>query len=61
MIQNIVIGRPLFDLKYLLSHNDLDWKAEKEITLFTNERFLPYILKQMGIVSSTSEVKKNKP
>ena len=54
MIQNIVIGRPLFYPKYLLSYNDLDWKAEKEITLFTNERFLPYILKQIGIVSSTS-------
>ena len=61
MIQNTVIGRPLFDPKYLLSYSDLDWKVEKEITLFTNERFLPYILKQMSIVSSTSEVKKNKP
>lgn len=62
MIQNIVIGKPLVQESSLLGCNWLDFEeAEKSITLYTQERFLPKILVEAGIVQSTSEVKRNKP
>lgn len=62
MVRNIVIGKPLVEPKDLLALNDNDWEnAEKEITTFTNERWLPAIMVQSGVVSSISEVKRNKP
>ena len=62
MFQNVVIGKPIVEPKELLSLNDNDWETnEKNNTLFTNVRFLPAIMKEAGIVKSTSEVRKNKP
>ena len=61
-IENIVIGVPLVPEKELLSANDSDWvNAEFEKTLFTNERYLPNILVQLGIYPSISEIRRNKP
>lgn len=59
MIENIVIGKPLVELYHLLGEdeNDISWQDK---TLYTNERFLPKILKDLGLVPSTSWVKKNK-
>ena len=34
---------------------------EKDKTLFTNERYLPRVMVEAGIVKSVSEVKRNKP
>ena len=60
--QNVVIGTPLFEPKELIAINDLDWdKNEKPVTYFTEERFLPKIMKEIGLVSATSEVRRNKP
>ena len=62
MIENIVIGRPLVDARYLFALNDKDWdKNESKKTLFTNETFLPKILVAAGIYKSTSEVRRNRP
>ena len=62
MIQNIVIGKPLVSEQCLLGCNWLDFEEfEKPITLYTQERFLPKVLVEAGIVQSTSEVKRNKP
>ena len=61
MFQNVVIGYPIVDPKELIALDDRDWESEKENTLFTNCRFLPNVLKEAGIVKSTSEVRKNKP
>lgn len=62
MIENIVIGTPLVDPAALFSHNIEDWdKVEKEKTLFTTERNLPRLMKEAGIVSSVSEVRRNQP
>ena len=48
--------------KELLSANDNDWSnVEFEKTLFTNERYLPNILVQLGIYPSISEIRRNKP
>ena len=61
-IENIVIGVPLVSAKELLSANDSDWvNVEFEKTIFTNERYLPKILVQLGIYPSISEIRRNKP
>lgn len=60
MIENIVIGTPLVDPSILFSKDEEDWtKVEKEKTLFTTERNLPRLMKEAGIVSSISEVRRN--
>lgn len=54
-IENIVIGKPIVDPSELLEDG---WEDK---TLFTEDRFLPRVLKEAGIVQSTSEVKRNRP
>ena len=60
MIENIVIGKPIVDESLLLGENrtDKSWKKE---TVYTEERFLPKILREFNFVESTSWVRKNKP
>lgn len=60
MIANVVIGKPLVSPESLLALDQEDWKhIEKEQTLFTETRYLPAIMKEAGIVSSTNEVRRN--
>jgi len=62
MIQNIIIGTPFVDPACLIAYNQDDWENnEKPQTLFTEERSLPAILKEAGIVPSISEVRRNRP
>ena len=62
MFLNVVIGKPLVDPKTLLALDDLDWKNnEQPQTLFTENRYLPAVMKEAGVVQSTSEVRKNRP
>lgn len=62
MFLNVVIGKPLVDPKALLALDDLDWKNnEQPQTLFTETRYLPAVMKEAGVVQSTSEVRKNRP
>ena len=62
MIQNVVIGNPLVHPKELFAYDDNDWtNNELPNTLFTNKRFLPAVMKEAGVVSSISEVKRNRP
>ena len=62
MFLNAVIGKPLVDPKTLLALDDLDWKNnEQPQTLFTETRYLPAVMKEAGVVQSTSEVRKNRP
>jgi len=51
---NIVIGKPLVDLKLLGIEND-------EITVFEEKKFLPRILVKHGFFKSTSQIRKNRP
>ena len=61
-IENIVIGNPIVDPKDMFAISDEDWEfLEKEKTYYTNERFLPRILVDIGIYPSTSEIRRNKP
>lgn len=60
--ENIIIGKPLVDPWKLLAINQEDWEnTEKEKTLFTDKRFLPHIMKEIDMVKSVSEVKRNQP
>ena len=61
-IFNIVIGKPIVSIESLIAKDHEDWIVnEKDHTFFTENRYLPSILKEAGIVPSVSEVKRNKP
>lgn len=60
-IENIVIGKSLVEPSHLLAHNDTDWiNVEESQTYFTDERFLPKILVDIGVAPSNSEVRRNR-
>lgn len=62
MFMNIVIGTPIVDPFSLLSYDKEDWEQiEQKQTLFTDQRFLPAVLKDAGVVPSISEVRRNRP
>lgn len=61
-IENVVIGIPIVDITHFLGKNIEDWEnIEKEKTFFTEERYLPNILLELGIVKSKGEIRRNKP
>ena len=61
-IENIVIGTPIVNPSSMFASSDDDWNAiEKEKTYYTDERFLPRILVDIGIYPSVSEIRRNKP
>lgn len=61
-IENIVVGNPNAIVSTMFANDTDDWiNNEKPKTLFTEERFLPKILVEAGVVPSISEVKRNKP
>jgi hypothetical protein len=62
MFLNVVVGKPIADPALMLAENQDDWeKVEKNQTLFTEERFLPRILVEAGVVKNVSEVRRNQP
>lgn len=62
MFLNVVIGKPLVEPWHLISTCKEEFEQfDKRDTLFTEERFLPAILVDAGVVSSRSEVRRNKP
>lgn len=61
-IENIVIGKPIATPQEMFAKDEDDWlKIEKEKTYYTEERFLPKILVELGIYPSISEIRRNKP
>lgn len=61
-VENIIIGKPVVDPQQLFALDEDDWnKVEKEKTYYTEERFLPRILVDIGIYPSVSEIRRNKP
>ena len=61
-IENIVIGTPICPPELMFAADEKDWQeVEKDKTFYTEERFLPTILVELGIAKSNSAVKKNKP
>ena len=61
-IENIVVGKPLVNPCDIFASCETDWESvEKEKTYFTDERFLPKILVEIGAYPSVSEIRRNKP
>ena len=61
-IENIVVGKPIAELSEMFAFSAADWDAvEFDKTFFTEERYLPRILVELGIYPSVSEIKRNKP
>lgn len=61
-MQNIIIGKPLVEPWTLISECKEEFEFfDKKETLFTNERFLPALLVEIGLAKSKSEVRRNKP
>lgn len=61
-IVNIIIGKPTVPWEELCTDGTAaDIEMEKEQTLFTDQRNLSKILKEIGAVSSIGEVRRNKP
>ena len=61
-IENIVIGKPIVEPSTMFATDEKDWnKVEKEKTYYTDERFLPRILVDIGIYPSVNEIRRNKP
>ena len=61
-VENIVIGKLLIDEANLFAFSNEDWvENEQYLTYWTNERFLPRILVELGFYPSISEIRRNKP
>lgn len=61
-VENIVIGKPIVEPSTMFSLDEDDWnRTEKEKTYYTDERFLPRILVNIGIYPSVNEIRRNKP
>lgn len=61
-IENIVIGTPIAEPSGMFALDNDDWeRIEKDKTFYTNGRFLPRLLVELGIYSSISEIRRNKP
>lgn len=61
-VENIVIGTPIAEMPQMFASDKNDWnKVEAEKTYYTDERFLPRILVDLGIYPSISEIRRNKP
>lgn len=61
-IENIVIGTPVTEPSLMFANDKDDWiKNEQDKTYYTEERFLPKILVELGIYPSISEIRRNKP
>ena len=61
-IENVVVGNTILHPSEIFARSLRDWvEVEEPKTIFVNERSLPQILKNIGIVKSISEVRRNKP
>ena len=61
-IENVVIGTPVVEPLLMFASDKDDWiKNEQDKTHYTEERFLPKILVELGIYPSISEIRRNKP
>ena len=61
-IENIVIGNSVAEPSQMFASDENDWiNVEAEKTHYTEERFLPRILVELGIYKSVNEIRRNKP
>ena len=60
-IQDVIVGKPIVDPWYMFCEEQNEWGKVKDSVYYTEERFLPKIMVDLGIVKSISEVRRNKP
>lgn len=61
-VENIVIGKPICEPSIIFAKDKKDWETfEKNKTYYTDERYLPRILVDLGFYPSISEIRRNKP
>lgn len=61
-IENVVIGKPMANPIQMFALDESDWnRIEQEKTYYTEERYLPKILVELGIYPSINEIRRNKP
>lgn len=61
MLKDIIIGKPIVHPWYIFCKEQDEWEETKKDILYTDERYLPKIMKDLGIVKSISEVRRNQP
>lgn len=61
MIKDIIIGEPIVAPWYIFCNEKYEWDEVKDDIYYTEERFLPKIMVDLGIVKSVSEVRRNQP
>lgn len=59
--KDVIIGQPIVEPWYIFCEEKNEWDKIKNDVYYTNERFLPKIMVDLGIVKSISEVKRNQP
>lgn len=59
--RDVIIGKPIVEPWYIFCKEQCEWGNIKDDVYYTEERFLPKIMVDLGIVKSVSEVRRNKP
>ena len=59
--KNVIVGKPIVHPWYMFCEEKEEWEFDKKDVYYTEERFLPRIMVDVGFVSSVSEVRRNKP
>lgn len=61
MVKDIIIGKPIVAPWYIFCKEEYEWSEVKDDIYYTEERYLPKIMVDLGIVKSVSEVRRNQP
>ena len=61
IVKDIVIGKPICEPWYMFCNEQNEWDDIKDNVLFTEERYLPKLMVDCGLVKSISEVRRNRP
>ena len=61
IVKDIVIGKPICEPWYMFCNEQDEWDDIKDNVLFTDERYVPKLMVDCGLVKSISEVRRNKP
>lgn len=61
MLANIIIGKPIIEPWYIFCKEEHEWKDEEKNIIYTDERYLPRIMKELGMAESISEIRRNRP
>lgn len=59
--KDVIIGTPIVEPWYMFCEEKHEWEDIKDDIYYTEERFLPKIMINLGLVDSISEVRRNKP